>query len=313
MRAYRIAYDGRQFYGFQRQPNLPTIEGALLEALAALGVADSLEEPPKGYAAAGRTDAGVSAIAQTIAFEAPEWLSPRAFNSRLPSSIRAWASTDVPAEFHATHDAIRREYTYWLYAPEQGSAPSEGWMTSSSQSASVPSEIDSENSPIDGRSTIDEDRARAALDRLCGAHDFHNLTPDEDGTRRGLSGRLERDGGFLRLEVAADGFARQLVRRLVTVIRSVGTGAMPLSRIDRLLDPEPISGPEGVPPAPPEPLCLSNVAYGMAEFEPDPVAVASTVSVFGDRAADRLAGGRLADSIAGAVEESLDRRDSIGE
>ena len=64
--------------------------GGLVEAaiLAFCGQAIRLQ-------AAGRTDAGVSALAQTVAFDAPEWLTPRALNAELPAEIRAWASADV--------------------------------------------------------------------------------------------------------------------------------------------------------------------------------------------------------------------------
>ena len=74
MRAYRIAYDGRPYYGFQRQPDVPTVEDDLFDALRALD-AFSGEKPPS-YAAAGRTDAGVSALAQTVALRPPTG-SPR--------------------------------------------------------------------------------------------------------------------------------------------------------------------------------------------------------------------------------------------
>ncbi|MFB6218385.1 MAG: tRNA pseudouridine(38-40) synthase TruA, partial [Halobacteriaceae archaeon] len=64
MRAFRLAYDGRPFHGFQRQPDVPTVEGALLDALDALDIPFA-GDTPSGYAAAGRTDRGVSAVAQT--------------------------------------------------------------------------------------------------------------------------------------------------------------------------------------------------------------------------------------------------------
>jgi tRNA pseudouridine(38-40) synthase len=76
MDAYRVAYDGRPFHGFQRQPDVATVEDALFDALRNLGVLADDAAKPAGYAAAGRTDAGVSAVAQTVAFEAPEWLTP---------------------------------------------------------------------------------------------------------------------------------------------------------------------------------------------------------------------------------------------
>jgi len=88
MRAYRVAYDGRPYSGFQRQPDVPTVEGTVLAALGRLGVCE-LDAIPEGYAAAGRTDAGVSAVAQTVAFDAPDWLAPAAFNRRPTTTGRS--------------------------------------------------------------------------------------------------------------------------------------------------------------------------------------------------------------------------------
>jgi len=188
MRAFRIAYDGREYAGFQRQPHARTVGGTVLRALADHGILDRGDGPthatPPGYAAAGRTDAGVSAVAQTVAFAAPPWLTPRALNGRLPGSVRAWAAADVDPAFHATHDAARRTYRYHLHAPDAADAPS------------------ARRAPEDA---VDDDRFRDALARFDGEHDFHNLTTDETGTVRDLSTRAIRTGDTLVVEVAADG------------------------------------------------------------------------------------------------------------
>ncbi|MFB6168307.1 MAG: tRNA pseudouridine(38-40) synthase TruA [Haloferacaceae archaeon] len=268
MRAFRLAYDGRPFYGFQRQPRVPTVEGAVLDALADLGVTDDPTDVPGGYAAAGRTDAGVSARAQTVAFEGPEWLTPAALSGALPATVRAWAHADVPPEFHATHDATRRAYVYHLHAPP-------------------------------GRT--DDAAVRAATDRLSGRHDFHNLTTDETGTERELSLAAERDGDFLTLTAAADGFARGLVRRLASVLAAVGRGEGDERWLDRLLSPAPVDGPDGVGPAPPEPLVLADVDYADVAFAVDDAAAADARAALGAR---RVAA-RRADRALGTVLDGL--------
>ncbi|PSQ07513.1 tRNA pseudouridine(38-40) synthase TruA [Halobacteriales archaeon QS_6_71_20] len=331
MRAYRVAYDGRPFYGFQRQPDVPTVEDTLLDALAALDVLGGAEggpdvdgasdadsdgdaaptadgdratrggrAVPSGYAAAGRTDRGVSAVRQTVAFDAPDWLSPGAFNGELPGSVRVWAAAAVSEGFHATHDAVRRTYRYHLHAP--GASP---------------------------------DRARAAADRLSGRHDVHNLTSDDRGprTRRDLSVSIDAAGGegadsvddpdgedgvgdpdgatapgeFLVLTVAAGGFPREFVRRLATLVRGVAVGDTGLDRVEAVLGEEPLSGPRGVAPASPGPLLLADVAYSGVEFEPDPDAVASLTATFGERRVDALARGRvLGDVLAATPSEQFE-------
>lgn len=283
MRVFRLAYDGRPFYGFQRQPSVPTVEGALFDALRALSILPPEVDKPPGYAAAGRTDAGVSALAQTVAFECPEWLSPRALNSELPATIRAWASTDVADDFHATHDPTRREYVYHLYAPQ---------------------EIGDNGRTLDGRPTIDDDRAADAVDALSGRHDFHNLTPDEAGTERDLTATLDRDGDVLVLTLGAGGFPRHFVRRFVAVVQAVGGGTKSLSWIEQLL------GEEAVDPRPqtasPEPLVLSAVDYPGVDFERDPHAAASGVDAFGERALDAFVGHRVTTTLAEHLDDAED-------
>ena len=296
MRAFRLAYDGRPFYGFQRQPSVPTVEGALFDALGALSILPPDAHKPTGYAAAGRTDAGVSAIAQTVAFECPDWLTPRALNSELPATIRAWASADVADDFHATHDAARREYVYYLYAPRATDTDSDDTPTVGDRT-------------LDDRPAIDDDRVAAALDALAGRHDFHNLTPDDAGTERDLTTGFERDGDVLVISTTAGGFARQLVRRLVAVVHAVGRGQQPLGWIDALLDDEPVD--PRPPAAPPEPLVMSRVAYPGVEFDRDPRAAASGVSAFGERAVNALAGYRVSSALVDRLAAEGEPEDKL--
>jgi len=268
MRAFRVAYDGRPYHGFQRQPDVPTVEDALFDACRALGVCDDDEEPTD-YAAAGRTDAGVSALAQTVAFDCPDWCTPRALNSELPGAVRAWAAADAPDDFHARHRPTRREYVYDLHAPSDG---------------------------------FDDDRARPAFDACRGEHDFHNLTPDETGTVRDLDASAERDGEFLVVTVRAGGFARQLVRRVVGLVAEVGHGECDRDRVERVLGPDPIDGPGGVASAPADPLVLWDVDYPEVGFTVDGDAAESAREVFGARYATRRAGA----AVVGSIRDGLD-------
>ncbi|GGM57171.1 tRNA pseudouridine38-40 synthase [Halarchaeum rubridurum] len=273
-RAFRLAYDGRPFRGFQRQPDVPTVEDALFDALRAHGVFEG--DKPPGYAAAGRTDAGVSALAQTVAFDCPEWLTPRALNAELHDAVRAWAHAAVPADFHATHDAVAREYVYHLYAP-----------------------------------AADPALARDAARALSGAHDFHNLTSDDAGTERDLSLAVERDddgdGDFLALRARAGGFPRGFVRRVASLVRSVATGAAPPSKVERVLAPDPLPGPEGVPEAPPGPLVLAGVDYDRPRFdvafERDARAVRDTRAFFAEERAARRASARVAGTVVDGLTD----------
>jgi tRNA pseudouridine38-40 synthase len=244
-RAYRLAYDGADYHGFQRQPDVPTVSNAILSALRDLDVLAAEADVPHGYAAAGRTDAGVSAAAQTVAFDAPDWLTPAALNAGLPADVRAWAAADVAPDFHATHDATAREYVYHLHAPD-----------------------------------ADPSLARQAAEALSGRHDFQDLTPDADGTERDLTADIETSPPFLVLSARAGGFPRHLVRRLVTVVQRVATGEAGPGLVDEVLGPEPLDGPAGIPPAPPEPLVLADVTYPATSFDIDAEATASAREIF---------------------------------
>jgi len=267
MDAYRIAYDGRPFYGFQRQPDVPTVEDALFDALRSLDVLDADADAPPDYAAAGRTDAGVSALGQVVTFAAPDWLSPAALNGQLPDSIRAWARVDAPEGFHARHDATWRAYVYHLHAPG-----------------------------------ADVDLAAEVCARFEGTHDFHNFTTDDGETTRAVhEAAVERDGAYLVLRVRADGFCRHQLRRMVSLVDAVARGEAPLSRVDRALDPEPLSGPEGVPTAPPEPLVLLEVGYPDLEFAVEDDAAAETRRAFEERRVRHRTAARVAGTIGDGI------------
>lgn len=275
MLAYRIAYDGTAYRGFQRQPHGETVENDLFDALDALDVTNG--DKPEGYAAAGRTDAGVSAIQQTVGFAAPDWLTPRALDAELPPNVRAWAVADAPDDFHATRDARRREYEYHLYAPGAVS--------------------DRVADDCDGVATVvDEDLVRAVLDRLSGTHPVHNLTPDEEVRERTLDAACQRDGAYLVCEFASAGFPREFVRRAVGLLMAVATGERDLAFVDRVLSDERLQGPDGIAPAPPEPLLLRHVTYDLT-FEKDDDAAVSAGAVFEETCIRRRTWARVAERL----------------
>lgn len=269
MRAFRIAYDGEGYHGYQRQPDVRTVEDDIFEALTDLDVWAGETDRPPGYTAAGRTDTGVSALAQTIAVDAPRWLDPTAFNGALPADIRVWAKASVGPGFHATRDATARVYVHYLHAP-----------------------------------TASLDRAQAVVDRLSGAHDFHNLTPASTGTERDLRGEVTRDGPFLVLRVTASGFVHELVRRIAALVRRVSTGAADLAFVDRVLAPEPLDGPAGVAPEPGVALVLTDVAYPDRSFTVDASAATAAVDVFRGRAAEASTRVKILESLAGGIGQA---------
>lgn len=260
--AYRLAYDGRNYHGFQRQPSVPTVEGAIFAALKHVEVPFD-GETPRGYTAAGRTDAGVSARAQTIGFAAPSWLTAAVLSNALPGDVHAWARSDVTEDFHARYHAVARTYTYHLL-----------------------------------RQDLDEAAVRSAIAALDGYHDFHNLTPDKRSTRRRIDCAVRKEDGFLVIEITARGFPRQFVRRFVSLVATIGRGECPLHEIGRALEHRPLPGHRGIEPAAPEPLVLANVQYPGIRFAVDGDALATAETAFEARHRDALTAGAVFRSIS---------------
>jgi tRNA pseudouridine38-40 synthase len=105
-----LTYDGTPYNGWQIQPNLPTVQGTLAQAIHRITGETVL---PQG---SGRTDTGVHALAQVASFSLnapiPATNLRRALNRALPASIRVLSVEAVPQNFHARHSALRKTYEY---------------------------------------------------------------------------------------------------------------------------------------------------------------------------------------------------------
>ncbi len=116
-----LTYDGTPYNGWQIQPNLPTVQGTLADAIHRITGETVL---PQG---SGRTDAGVHALAQvatfTLAAPIPEDNLHRALNRALPPSIRVLSVEAVPADFHARHSAVRKTYEYRILPGDRICSP----------------------------------------------------------------------------------------------------------------------------------------------------------------------------------------------
>jgi tRNA pseudouridine38-40 synthase len=105
-----LTYDGTPYNGWQIQPNLPTVQGTLSQAIHHITGETVL---PQG---SGRTDTGVHALGQVASFSLatpiPAANLHRALNNALPPSIRVRTVEPVPESFHARHSALRKTYEY---------------------------------------------------------------------------------------------------------------------------------------------------------------------------------------------------------
>ncbi|MGD8718625.1 MAG: tRNA pseudouridine(38-40) synthase TruA [Candidatus Zixiibacteriota bacterium] len=235
-----LEYDGTDYAGWQIQPDVVTIQGALEEALATV-----LKEETRVHAA-GRTDAGVHAAGQVVHFQTSVAMTPdefrRALNSLLPGDVRVVAAEEAPADFHARFSARSRSYRYAVTFDDSVFTRRHAYCVAG---------------PLD----MEAMREAAAL--LVGEHDFAafgNASDDYDtSVRRVTEIRVEETLTGLEVYVTANAFLYKMVRNVVGTLLRVGRGELAPADVGRLL-----AGKERAAagtPAPPAGLTLLRVSY----------------------------------------------------
>lgn len=239
-----VQYHGGAYHGWQVQPDRPTVQGTIESALG-----DLFQESVR-VSAAGRTDSGVHAVGQEIAFPARRRWSARemrrALNAVLPSDVWVQKLSASSEEFHPRFDASARRYRYLVAAGPQAASPLRRGL------------VWRPGEPPD-RDVLDREARRLPGERSFAS--FAKSGQPERGTRcRVREARWTRTAvGDLSFTVVADRFLHHMVRYLVHTMIGCATGRREPGDMERLLAGDgDVRPPE---PAPPGGLYLSGVRY----------------------------------------------------
>lgn len=213
-----LEYDGTRYRGWQVQKNARTVGGVFAEAACAV-----LREPVR-VAAAGRTDAGVHALAQVVSFRTGTALAPvdlrERLNDRLPTDINVLSVEAAPPSFHARHSALSRAYRYQVSTRRTAFGKRYTWWV---------------------RSRVDRELLGAAARLVRAARDFAAFAEGgEDDSAEGAGAASAAPGRVRILEagwteeehllvfrIRADRFLWKMVRRLVGAMVAEATGQIP--------------------------------------------------------------------------------------
>jgi len=204
---------------------------------------------------AGRTDAGVHATGQVAVLELPRRWSAgelqRALNARLPAAIAVLAVAEAPAGFDPRRRALWRRYRYrvWNAPVRSPLLLRTAWHV---------------------RYALDAGAMRRAAALLVGEHDFASFAaplkqPNAATVRTMEEAAVAGEGRLLRFEFRANAFLPHQVRRMVGALVELGRGKLSEQQIEAWLR-QPQPGAAG-PAAPPQGLCLVDVAYAELRFE----------------------------------------------
>jgi tRNA pseudouridine38-40 synthase len=237
-----IEYDGSRYHGFQKQQNAHTIQAELEKQI------ERLTGEIVHVDSAGRTDAGVHACGQVIAFDTAATIPgdrwKLALNTFLPPDIRILHSTEASANFHPQFQAVSKRYSYYLYRRKSGEVFHRHYALCTTEPLQV-------------------EEMQEACRYIIGRHNF--LAFCARGSTAKTFERTVReccltsDGPFLRLDIEADGFLYNMVRIVMGTLLQVGRGKIVTTEIADIIQSR--DRTRAGPTVPPQGLYLVSVIY----------------------------------------------------
>lgn len=237
-----VGYDGTDYFGFQYQPEAPTIQGELERVLSRI-----VKDEVTVYGS-GRTDARVHATGQVISFRTAGTIPIEklcvAMNSLLPDSIAAMEAEEMDESFHARYSAISRLYVYDILNRD------------------VPDALDSRFC-WHVRHPLNVTQMNESARPLLGVRDFSSFAcadRDDGSPMRDLREiGVTRIGEHVIIAMRANAFLRSMARIIVGTLVEVGMGIRPGSDVERIL--EAADRRQAGKTAPARGLCLKEVEY----------------------------------------------------
>ncbi|MCD6550922.1 tRNA pseudouridine(38-40) synthase TruA [Thermotoga sp.] len=228
-----VEYDGSNFFGFQGQPGVRTVQGVIEDAL------ERIFKQRVYTQAAGRTDAGVHANGQLIAFNCPNDRMTtedikNAMNANLPDDVYVKRVFEVPKNFHPRFDVKKRIYHYFIYTSREKNVflRKHVWW--------FPYELDLE-------------AMREAARYLEGTHDFTSFktgSDERDPVRTIYKIRILRlRENLILIRVEGRSFLRRMVRNIVAALVKVGLKQWEPGKMKEVLEARDRSAAAGTAPA----------------------------------------------------------------
>ncbi len=238
-----IEYDGKDFNGWQKQPNKLNIQGELERAIGEITKEDNIE-----LNASGRTDAGVHALGQVANFKTnssiPVEKFPIAINTKVKKSIVVKSAEEVDERFHSRYNCKQKTYRYVINNSEYGSA------IYRNQEYHVPIRLDIE-------------AMKKAIKYFEGEHDFKGFkasgTSSKNSVRKIFKTNIEVHGERVYIELTGSGFLYNMVRIISGTLVDVGLGKINSEDIPKII----LSGDrqQAGKTLPPQGLYLLKVEY----------------------------------------------------
>lgn len=236
-----LQYDGGAYCGWQRQPEQPTVQGVIEEALT------KLLRRPTEIVGAGRTDTGVNASFYVAHFDSEEAIDcghiAHKLNAMLAHDIAIKRIYEVADGLHARFDAIEREYTYLLSPVKSPFRRHSAWIC---------------------YYQLDVEKMNEAAKVLLATEDFTTFAKLNSNNKTNIchvshAEWVVESDGTLRFTIRADRFLRNMVRAIVGTLVDVGRGRYTVEEFAEIVASRDLSRASSG--APPQGLFLSNVKY----------------------------------------------------